>query len=49
LASLLVAVILFVAAALLIFWIKSLLSPKHLGARAKTHAKVIWSALHEPN
>ena len=49
LASLLVAVILFIAGALLIIWVKSLLSPKHLGERAKTHAKVIWSALNEPN
>jgi hypothetical protein len=49
LASLTVAVILFIAGALLIIWVKSLLSPKHLGERAKTHAKVIWSALNEPN
>lgn len=49
LASLLVAVVLFIAGALLIIWVKSLLSPKHLGQRAKTHAKVIWSALNEPN
>ena len=49
LASLLVAVVLFIAGALLIIWVKSLLSPKHLGERAKTHAKVIWSALNEPN
>jgi Flp pilus assembly protein TadB len=49
LASLLVAIILFIAGALLILWVKSLLSPKHLGERAKTHAKVIWNALNEPN
>jgi hypothetical protein len=49
LASLLVAVVLFIAGALLIVWIKSLLSPTRLGERAKTHAKVIWSALNEPN
>ena len=49
LASLLVAVVLFVAGALLIIWVKSLLRPKDLSLRAKTHAKVIWSALNEPN
>jgi hypothetical protein len=49
LASFLVAVVLFVAGALLIVWVKSLLSPKDLGGRAKTHVKAIWSALNEPN
>ena len=49
LASLVIAVVLFIAGALLIIWVKSLLSPKHLGERAKAHAKVIWSALNEPN
>ena len=49
LASLLVAVVLFIAGALLIIWVKSLLSPKRLGERAKMHAKVIWNALNEPN
>jgi hypothetical protein len=49
LASLMVAVALLIAGALLIIWVKSLLSPKHLGERAKAHAKVIWSALNEPN
>ena len=48
-ASLLVAVVLFIAAALLVIWAKSLLRPKQLGERAKAHAKVIWSALNEPN
>jgi ethanolamine transporter EutH len=49
LASLLVAVVLFVAGALLVIRLKSLLRPKNLSVRAKTHAKVIWSALNEPN
>jgi ethanolamine transporter EutH len=49
LASLVVAVVLFITGALLIIWVKSLLRPKDLSVRAKTHAKVIWSALNEPN
>lgn len=49
LASLAVAVVLFVVGALLILWVKSLLRPKDLSVRAMTHAKVIWSALNEPN
>lgn len=49
LSSLLVAVALLLAGALLIAWVKSLLHPKALSGRVKSHAKVIWSALNEPN
>ncbi|WP_119268699.1 phage holin family protein [Taklimakanibacter deserti] len=49
LASLLVAIILLIAGALLIVWVKSLLHPKELSGRVRSHAKVIRSALNEPN
>lgn len=49
LAGALVAIGLFIAGALLILWIRSLVHPKELGSRARSHAKVIWSALNEPH
>jgi hypothetical protein len=47
LAGLLVAVALFIAGALLIIWVKSLLHPKMISGRKLNSAKVIWSALNE--
>jgi hypothetical protein len=47
LAGLLVAVALFIAGALLIIWVKSLLHPKMISGRTLNSAKVIWSALNE--
>ena len=47
LAGLAVALVLFIAAGLLIFWVKSLLPAGKLGGRTLTGAKVIWSALNE--
>jgi hypothetical protein len=38
-----------IAAALLVFWIRSLLRPGDLSGRAETAAKQVWSALNEPN
>jgi hypothetical protein len=49
LAGAIVAIALFIAGGLLIFWIRSLVHPNELGSRAKSHAKVIWSALNEPH
>jgi hypothetical protein len=48
-AGLLVAIALLIIGGLLIIWIKSLLHPKELSGRVKSHAKVIWSALNEPH
>jgi hypothetical protein len=49
LASLLVALALFIAGALLIVWVKSLVRPKMMSERTVSGAKVIWSAFNEPN
>lgn len=48
-ASLLVALALFIAGALLIVWVKSLVRPKMISERTLSGAKVIWSAFNEPN
>ena len=49
LAGLIVAGAFFLAGALLIIWVRSLLHPTNLGRRATSHAKIIWSALNEPH
>jgi hypothetical protein len=48
-ASLLVAIALLIAGALLIVWLKSLLHPSELSGRAVSSAKVLWSVFNEPN
>jgi len=47
--GLLVAVALLLLGGALIAWIKSLLRPAGLKGRALSTAKIIWSALDEPN
>ncbi|MGE0240815.1 MAG: hypothetical protein AB7F09_15735 [Parvibaculaceae bacterium] len=47
LAGLLVAIALFLAGALLIIWVKSLLRARMISGRTLNGAKVIWSALNE--
>lgn len=49
LAGLLVALTLFIAGALLIVWVKSLLHPRQFAGRTVSHAKVFWSTLNEPH
>jgi hypothetical protein len=49
LAGLLVALALFIAGALLIVWVKSLLRAKMISGRMLNGAKVMWSAFNEPN
>jgi hypothetical protein len=49
LAGLAVAVALLVAGALLVLWVKSLLHTRLTGGRTLDGARIIWSALNEPN
>lgn len=49
LAGLLVALALFIAGALLIVWVKSLLHAGMIRGRTLNGAKVIWNAFNEPN
>lgn len=48
-AGLVVSIALLLAGLALIFWIRSLLRPGEFKGRAQSAAKVIWSALNEPN
>ena len=49
LAGLVVALAMFIAGALLIVWVKSLLRTKMISGRTLSGAKVIWSAFNEPS
>jgi hypothetical protein len=49
LAGLLVAIALFIAGALLLVWVKSLVHPRPISSRTMDGAKVIWSALNGRN
>ena len=48
-AGLIVGLALLLAGALLIIWVKSLLRPTAMTGRTQASAKLIWSALNEPN
>jgi len=48
-AGLIVGIGLLLAGAALIAWVKSLLRPAALKGRTQSTAKIIWSALNEPN
>lgn len=48
-AGLAVGLALLLAGALLIVWVKSLLRPTVMTGRTQASAKLIWSALNEPN
>ena len=49
LAGLLVTIAMFAIGAVLVIWVKSLLPTKLINGRTLNGAKVIWSALNEPN